>query len=72
MIITTNCNLPNAEDLLIVDADVLRDLFAAAALSGLTGNFATPAHTFSDLVAKHAYDYADAMLAARNAKKETA
>ena len=44
----------------------LRDYFAAKAIQGATtGNGGLPDPSYCQLIAKHAYDLADAMLAAR-------
>lgn len=70
MIITTNCNTPNSLDLLIIDVDVMRDLFAAFALSGMIQGSLKDRHPAAELAASHAYQYAAAMLKARNEERE--
>lgn len=64
MIVTGNCNTPDAENLLIIDNDVLRDLFAAFALAGIL-NDGNPYQLGVKWCAAAAYDLADAMLAQR-------
>lgn len=55
---------PNAQHFERAGMD-LRDFFAAQAMQALVGRFHQHPHTFSELVAEQAYQYADAMLAER-------
>ena len=48
----------------------LRDYFAAAALAGISGDGIPGSHHRPEATARMAYDYADAMLGAREANIE--
>jgi hypothetical protein len=67
MLITTNMNTPNGPDVLIVDGDVSRDLFAALTLAGMLAMGKRMSGV--DDAASLAYDCADAMLRARVVQK---